>query len=66
MMSFNPITNQPLADYKSQQEQRELIMNQQMRLYNDEKMKRPVNLREQNPIEYNPYKQPNSIYQGHP
>ncbi len=65
-MSFNPITNQPLIDYKAQQEQRELMQNQQIELLNKEKINRPINQREQNPIEYNPYKQPNSIYQGHP
>lgn len=75
-MSFNPITNQPLMDYKSQQNQmkkeKEIkdynSQNKPMEPFNDmdryQQMK--VKQKEQNPIEYNPYKRPYSIYQGHP
>lgn len=75
-MSFNPITNQPLMDYKSQQNQmkkeKEIkdynSQNKPMEPFNDmdryQQMK--VKQKEQNPVEYNPYKQPYSIYQGHP
>ena len=73
-MSFNPITNQPLIDYKSQQIQMEKekeikdFNNQkQMMEYNNDKYKQ-INRsqRELVPMEYNPYKQPFSVYQGHP
>ena len=73
-MSFNPITNQPLIDYKSQQIQMEKekeikdFNNQkQMMEYNNDKYKQ-INRsqREPVPMEYNPYKQPYSVYQGHP
>ncbi len=75
-MSFNPITNQPLMDYKSQQNQmkkeKEIkdynSQNKPMEPFNDmdryQQMK--VKQKEQNPVEYNPYKRPYSIYQGHP
>ena len=52
-MSFNPITNQPLMDYKSQQN----------KIENKDYIK---NKKEQIPMEYNPYKNPYSAYQGHP
>ena len=71
---FNPITNQPLSDYKSQQEQmqkeREKKINE---LYNLQERNDKIenkdfinNKKEQIPIEYNPYKDPYSAYQGHP
>ena len=75
-MSFNPITNQPLMDYKSQQnlmkKEKEIkdynSQNKPMEPFNDmdryQQMK--VKQKEQNPVEYNPYKRPYSIYQGHP
>lgn len=75
-MSFNPITNQPLMDYKSQQNQmkkeKEIKdynnLSKPMEQFNDmdryQQMK--VKQKEQNPVEYNPYKRPYSIYQGHP
>ena len=75
-MSFNPITNQPLMDYKSQQNQmkkeKEIKdynnQNKPIEAFNDmdryQQMK--VKQKEQNPVEYNPYKRPYSIYQGHP
>lgn len=75
-MSFNPITNQPLMDYKSQQNQ--MKKEQEIKDYNnqskpmepfndmDRYQQMKVNQKEQNPVEYNPYKRPYSIYQGHP
>ena len=73
-MMFNPITNQPLSDYKSQQEQmqkeREKKINELYNLQerNDKLENRDFinNKKEQIPIEYNPYKDPYSAYQGHP
>ena len=73
-MMFNPITNQPLSDYKSQQEQmqkeREKKINELYNLQerNDKIENRDFinNKKEQIPIEYNPYKDPYSAYQGHP
>ena len=73
-MMFNPITNQPLSDYKSQQEQmqkeREKKINE---LYNLQERNDKIenkdfinNKKAQIPIEYNPYKDPYSAYQGHP
>jgi hypothetical protein len=73
-MMFNPITNQPLSDYKSQQEQmqkeREKKINE---LYNLQERNDKIenkdyikNKNEQIPMEYNPYKNPYSAYQGHP
>ena len=61
---FNPITNQPLSDYKSQQEQmqkeREKKINE---LYNLQERNDKIenkdyikNKKEQIPMEYNPYK----------
>ena len=73
-MSFNPITNQPLMDYKSQQNKIEKP--QEIKDFNNEKQKFEYNndrfqqinrnQREPIPMGYNPYKQPYSIYQGHP
>jgi len=71
---FNPITNQPLSDYKSQQEQmqkeREKKINELYNLQerNDKIENRDFinNKKEKIPIEYNPYKDPYSAYQGHP
>lgn len=75
-MSFNPITNQPLMDYKSQQNQ--MKKEQEIKDYNnlskpmeqfndmDRYQQMKVKQKEQNPVEYNPYKRPYSIYQGHP
>ena len=73
-MSFNPITNQPLMDYKSQQNKIEKP--QEIKDFNNEKQKFEYNndrfqqinrnQREPIPMEYNPYKQPYSIYQSHP
>ena len=71
---FNPITNKPLSDYKSQQEQmqkeREKKINE---LYNLQERNDKIenkdyikNKKEQIPMEYNPYKNPYSAYQGHP
>ena len=73
-MMFNPITNQPLSDYKSQQEQmqkeREKKINE---LYNLQERNEKIenkdyikNKKEQIPMEYNPCKNPYSAYQGHP
>ena len=73
-MMFNPITNQPLSDFKSQQEQmqkeREKKINE---LYNLQERNDKIenkdyikNKNEQIPMEYNPYKNPYSAYQGHP
>ena len=73
-MMFNPITNQPLSDYKSQQEQmqkeREKKINE---LYNLQERNDKIenkdyikNKKEQIPMEYNPYKNHYSAYQGHP
>ena len=73
-MIFTPITNQPLSDYKSQQEQmqkeREKKINE---LYNLQERSDKIenkdyikNKKEQIPMEYNPYKNPYSAYQGHP
>ena len=69
-MMFNPITNH----YKSQQEQmqkeREKKINE---LYNLQERNDKIenkdyikNKKEQIPMEYNPYKNPYSAYQGHP
>ena len=71
---FNPITNQPMDDYKSKQEQiqkeREKEFNEK---YNLQERNNKIenkgysgNKKEQIPIEYNPYKHPYSVYQGHP
>ena len=72
-MIFNPITNQPLEDSKFKQEQmkkeREKEMRELYNLENNAQMKNKEfinNKKEQIPMEYNPYKNPYSAYQGHP
>ena len=73
-MMFNPITNQPLIDYKAQQEQMKKEREKEIKeLYNIEEMnaknknKNYISYKkEQIPMEYNPYKNPYSAYQGHP
>ena len=75
-LSFNPITNQPLSNYMPQEQinkmkrEQELNQNQLKELYKDMDKDRYQQLKgnqnEQNPVEYNPYKRPYSIYQGHP
>ncbi len=78
-MSFNPITNQPLTDYKTpaqieqMKKEQDLNQNKLMELYNKDKdmdreryLQMKTTQKEQNPVEYNPYKRPYSIYQGHP
>ena len=73
-MMFNPITNQPLKDYKEQQEQmqkereKEIIELYNLKERNDKIDNRDYikNKKEQIPMEYNPYKNPYSAYQGHP
>ena len=71
---FNPITNQPLSDYKSQQEQMQKEREKKInKLYNLQERNDKIenkdyikNKKEQIPMEYNPYKNPYSAYQGHP
>ena len=73
-MMFNPITNQPLSDYKSQQEQMQKEREKKInKLYNFQERNDKIenkdyikNKKEQIPMEYNPYKNPYSAYQGHP
>ena len=76
-MSFNPITNLPLIDYKAQQNQMkkdQQINNEfnkqklQMVQLNDKDRFQQIKemQKEQAPVEYNPYKQPYSVYQGRP
>ena len=74
-MIFNPITNQPLEDTKFKQEQmkkeREKEMKELYNLENNARLKNNDyiynnNKKEQIPMEYNPYKNPYSAYQGHP
>ena len=71
-MIFNPITNQPLNDYKSKQEQmlkereKEFKELNYLREGNDKMNNINCNQNEQIPMEYNPYKNPYSLYQGHP
>ena len=71
-MIFNPITNQPLNDYKSKQEQmlkereKEFKELNYLREGNDKMNNINCNKNEQIPKEYNPYKNPYSLYQGHP
>ena len=76
-MSFNPITNLPLIENRSQQNQMKNAQkinddfnnqNLQMdQLNNKDRFQQMKDKqREETPIEYNPYKQPYSIYQGHP
>ena len=73
-ISFNPITNLPLTNYKGQPKQIRKEINE----YNNQNIEREkynnfdnyqqlkTSQREQAPMEYNPYKRPYSIYQGHP
>ena len=75
-LSFNPITNQPLINYKAEQniirkEQEIKDLNNQSQKteqYNNQKeyQQKEGNQRNKIPIEYNPYKNPYSFYQGHP
>ena len=71
-MIFNPITNQPLNDYKSKQEQmlkereKEFKELNYLREGNDKMNNINFNKNEQIPMEYNPYKNPYSLYKGHP
>ena len=74
-MMFNPITNQPMDDYKIKKEQIQKEREKEMQeLYNAQKRKDKFdnnnnynyNKKEQIPREYNPYKNPYSAYQGHP
>ena len=74
-MSFNPITNQPLnkdnktPNIKKEQETNEYnIPNKQMDQMNiQERYQMKGNQKgQQIPVEYNPYKQPYSIYKGRP
>ena len=61
-MIFNPITNQPLNDYKSKQEQmlkereKEFKELNYLREGNDKMNNINCNKNEQIPMEYNPYK----------
>jgi hypothetical protein len=73
---FNPITNQPMDDYKIKKEQIQKEREKEMQeLYNAQLRKdkydvniknNNINKKEQIPREYNPYKNPYSAYQGHP
>ena len=74
-MMFNPITNQPLDDYKIKKEQIQKEREKELEeLYNAQKRNDKFdinnnynyNKKEQIPREYNPYKNPYSAYQGHP
>jgi len=74
-MMFNPITNQPMDDYKIKKEQIQKEREKELEeLYNAQKRKDKFdinnnynyNKKEQIPREYNPYKNPYSAYQGHP
>ena len=74
-MMFNPITNQPMDDYKIKKEQIQKEREKELEeLYNAQKRKDKFdnnnnynyNKKEQIPLEYNPYKNPYSAYQGHP
>ena len=67
--------NQPLEDSKFKQEQmkkeREKEMKELYNLENNARLKNNdynnnYNKKEQIPMEYNPYKNPYSAYQGHP
>ena len=73
-MIFNPITNQPMDDYKSKKEQ---LQKEKEKEFEEKYKKQEINYRTENtvynnnekekiPIEYNPYKHPYSVYQGHP
>ena len=74
-MMFNPITNQPMDDYKIKKEQNQKEREKELEeLYNAQKRNDKFdnnnnynyNKKEQIPREYNPYKNPYSAYQGHP
>ena len=75
-MSFNPITNLPMKDYKAQmlQKEQEMKENYMKQLQQNEQFNnmgmyqqmRNNQIAQNVPIEYNPYRQPNSIYQGRP
>ena len=75
-MSFNPITNLPMKDYKAQmmQKEQEIKENYMKQLQQNEQFNnmgmyqqmRNNQIDQKVPIEYNPYRQPNSIYQGRP
>ena len=74
-MMFNPITNQPMHDYKIKKEQIQKEREKELEeLYNAQKRNDKFdnnnnynyNKKEQIPREYNPYKNPYSAYQGHP
>jgi hypothetical protein len=74
-MSFNPITSQPFnkdnktPNIKKEQEANEYnVPNKQIDQMNiQEKYQMKGNQKEQQiPVEYNPYKQPYSIYKGRP
>ena len=75
-MSFNPITNLPMKDYKAQmlQKEQEMKENYMKQLQQNEQFNnmgiyqqmRNDQISQKIPIEYNPYKQPNSVYQGGP
>ena len=73
-MIFNPITNKPMDDYKSKQEQMKKERENELKeLYNKQEKRDFIenkgyinNKKEQIPLEYNPYKNPYSIYKGHP
>ena len=73
-MMFNPITNQPMDDYKLKKEQ---LQKEKEKEFDEKYKKQEINYRTENtvynkkkkekiPIEYNPYKHPYSVYQGHP
>ena len=74
-MIFNPITNQSLINYKAEQnivrKEQEIKdinnENQKIEQYNNQKnfQQKEGNQRNIIPIEYNPYKNPYSSYQGH-
>ena len=79
-MMFNPITNQPLENYKEKQEQIQKEREKEIKeLYNLQQRNDKFNNNNDNsgnnnykkeqkkiPVEYNPYKHPYSVYQGHP
>jgi hypothetical protein len=60
----------PQEQNNKMKREQELNQNQLKELYKDMDKDRYQQLKgnqnEQNPVEYNPYKRPYSIYQGHP
>ena len=60
----------PQEQINKMKREQELNQNQLKELYKDMDKNRYQQLKgnqnEQNPVEYNPYKRPYSIYQGHP